>query len=59
LPSPARQARDVTGIRSENLVKIEFYKLRDDGLLEMIPELKAPKSAWRLTAKGKKHVGFN
>ena len=54
-----RQARDVTGIRSENLVKIEFYKLRDDGLLEMIPELKGPKSAWRLTAKGKTHVGLN
>ena len=27
-----RQARDITGIRSENLVKIECYKLRDDGL---------------------------
>jgi ATP-dependent DNA helicase RecG len=54
-----RQARDVTGIRSENLVKVEFYKLRDDGLLEMIPELKGPKSAWRLTTKGKKHVGIS
>jgi ATP-dependent DNA helicase RecG len=51
-----RQARDVTGIRSENLVKIEFYKLRDEGLLEMIPELKGPKSAWRLTKKGKKQT---
>ncbi len=56
-----RQARDVTGIRSENLVKIEFYKLRDEGLLEMIPELKGPKSAWRLTASGKDkvHPGSN
>lgn len=51
-----RQARDVTGIRSENLVKIEFYKLRDEGLLEMIPELKGPRSAWRLTKKGKAHI---
>lgn len=51
-----RQARDVTGIRSENLVKIEFYKLRDEELLEMIPELKGPKSAWRLTGKGKKQI---
>lgn len=51
-----RQARDVTGIRSENLVKIEFYKLRDEGLLEMIPELKGPKSAWRLTPKGRKQI---
>jgi ATP-dependent DNA helicase RecG len=54
-----KQARDVTGIRSENLAKIEFYKLRDDGLLEMIPDLKGPKSAWRLTQKGKKHLGLN
>lgn len=42
-----KQARDITGIRSENLVKREFYKLRDAGLLEQIPELKGPKSAWR------------
>jgi ATP-dependent DNA helicase RecG len=47
------QARDITGIRSENLVKIEFYKLRDEGLLERVPELKGPKSAWRLTENGK------
>jgi ATP-dependent DNA helicase RecG len=42
-----KQARDITGIRSENLVKREFYKLRDAGMLEQIPELKGPKSAWR------------
>lgn len=48
------QAREITGIKSENLVKIEFYKLRDDGLLERIPGLKGPKSAWRLTAAGKR-----
>lgn len=53
-----RQGRDITGIRSENLVKIEYYKLRDEGLLEMIPELKGPKSAWRLTRKGRVHVGL-
>jgi ATP-dependent DNA helicase RecG len=52
-----KQARDVTGIKSENLVKIEFYKLRDAGMLEMIPELKGPRAAWRLTPKGKKSVG--
>lgn len=46
-----RQAREITGIKSENLVKVEFYKLRDAGLLEQIPELKGPKSAWRLTNK--------
>lgn len=42
-----RQARDLTGIRSENLVKVEFYKLRDAGLIERVPELKGPKSAWQ------------
>ena len=42
-----RQAREITGIRSENLVKIEFYKLRDEGLLEMVPGLKGAASAWR------------
>lgn len=44
-----RQAREITGIRSENLVKIEFYKLRDQGLLEMVPGLKGPAAAWRRT----------
>jgi len=44
-----RQAREITGIRSENLVKIEFYKLRDEGLLEMVPGLRGPAAAWRLT----------
>ena len=47
-----QQARDITGIKSENLVKIEFYKLRDEGLLERVPELKGSKSAWRLTNTG-------
>lgn len=46
-----RQAREITGIKSENLVKIEFYKLRDVGLLEPIPELKGPRSAWRKPAR--------
>lgn len=53
-----RQGRDITGIRSENLVKVEYYKLRDEGYLEMIPELKGPKSAWRLTLEGRRHVGL-
>lgn len=43
-----RQARDITGIKSENAVKSEFYKLRDTGKIEMIPELKGNKAAWRL-----------
>lgn len=44
-----RQAREITGIKSENSMKSEFYKLRDEGLLEMIPELKGAAAAWRLT----------
>lgn len=44
-----KQARDITGIKSENAVKSEFYKLRDIGKIEMIPELKGNKAAWRLT----------
>jgi ATP-dependent DNA helicase RecG len=51
-----QQARDITGIKSENLVKVEFYKLRDEGFLEKVPDLKGPKSAWQLTALGKSEV---
>jgi ATP-dependent DNA helicase RecG len=51
-----RQARGLTGIKSENLVKVEFYKLRDEELLERIPGLEGSASAWRLTEKGKKRV---
>ena len=50
------QARDMTGIKSENLVKIEFYKLRDGGFLERVPGLKGPKSAWQLTELGKAEI---
>lgn len=46
-----RQARDITGIKSENAVKSEFYKLKEVGLIEMIPELKGKKAAWRLVRK--------
>ena len=51
-----RHARDITGIKSENLVKIEFYKLRDEGHIERVPDLAGPKSAWQLTAKGKEFI---
>ncbi len=43
-----RQARELTGIKSENLVKIEFYKLRDENIIERVPGLEGPASAWRL-----------
>lgn len=48
-----KQARDITGIRSENSMKTEFYKLRDEGYLERVPGREGPSSAWRLTEKGK------
>ena len=51
-----QQARDITGIKSENLVKVEFYKLRDEGFLERVPGLKGPKSAWQLTKLGKAEI---
>jgi ATP-dependent DNA helicase RecG len=51
-----RQARDITGIRSENLVKIEFYKLRDEGHIERVPGLAGPKSAWQLTDRGREFL---
>jgi ATP-dependent DNA helicase RecG len=46
-----RQAREITGIKSENLVKIEFYKLRDEGLLQMVPGLRGSAAAWQRTNK--------
>jgi ATP-dependent DNA helicase RecG len=42
------QARDITGIRSENAMKNEFYKLRDQKKLEMVPGKKGSAAAWRL-----------
>jgi hypothetical protein len=35
---------------------IEFYKLRDEGHIERVPGKAGPKSAWRLTAKGKRYL---
>lgn len=49
-------ARELTGIGSENSVKLVFYRLRDKKLLERVPDLKGSKAAWRLTRKGKEHV---
>jgi ATP-dependent DNA helicase RecG len=42
-----RQGRVLTGIKSENSMKRIFWKLRDRGLIEMIPERPLCKSAWR------------
>jgi ATP-dependent DNA helicase RecG len=51
-----RHARDITGIKSENLVKIEFYKLRDEGHIERVPDKAGPRSAWQLTLKGERYL---
>lgn len=42
-----KQARDITGIKSENAVKREFYSLKAANLLEMNPGLKGNKAEWR------------
>ncbi len=41
------QARDLTGIQSENAVKKEFYKLRDQKLIERVPGKGGGRAAWR------------
>lgn len=41
------QARELTGIRSENAMKNVFYKLRDKRIIERVPGLEGPASAWR------------
>lgn len=42
------QAREMTGIRSENQMKNVFYRLRDQGLLERVPGKNGNAAAWRL-----------
>ena len=48
------QARDITGIRSENAVKRVFLKLRDAGLIERVPKLRGSAALWRLTDQNQK-----
>jgi ATP-dependent DNA helicase RecG len=43
------QARTLTGIKSENAVKKEFYKLRDQGVIERVPDKGGGHAAWRRT----------
>lgn len=42
------QAREITGIRSENAVKRVFLKLKDADLIERVPGLRGSASLWRL-----------
>lgn len=40
-------ARDLSGIRSENQMKEVFYRLRDEKLIERVPDKKGNAAAWR------------
>lgn len=40
-------ARVLTGIKSENTMKNLFYKLRDNGLIERVPNKNGSASSWR------------
>ena len=42
-----KQARNLTGIKSENAVKKEFLKLRDQGVIERVPGRGGARAAWR------------
>jgi hypothetical protein len=46
-------ARDLTAIKSENTMKEVFYRLRDRGMLEQVPDKRGKSSAWR-----KSNVGY-
>ncbi len=51
-------ARQITGITSENKVKEVFYRLRDAGKLERVPDRRGSASAWRRPARnGASHTG--
>jgi ATP-dependent DNA helicase RecG len=52
-----RVARGLTGIKSENSMKVVFWRLRDLGLIEQVPGRSGFASAWqkkRKTARPKK-----
>jgi ATP-dependent DNA helicase RecG len=43
-----KEARDITGIRSENSMKNVFLRLQSQGQIEPVPDLKGSASRWRL-----------
>lgn len=45
------QARELTGIKSENEVKRVFLRLAKEGLIERVPELKGSASRWKRTKR--------
>ena len=42
-----RIARELTGIRSENSMKEVFYRLRDSGVITMVPGRSQARAAWK------------
>ncbi|WP_417250387.1 ATP-binding protein [Celeribacter sp.] len=42
-----QQARELTGIKSENTMKNVFYRLREAGEIEQTPKVKGKKHSWR------------
>lgn len=44
-----KEARDITGIRSENSMKNVFLRLQEQGHIEPVPGLKGSASRWQLT----------
>lgn len=42
-----RVARELTGIRSENSMKEVFYRLRDSGLIDQVPDRSQARKAWQ------------
>lgn len=41
-----KQARELTGIKSENQMKEVLYRLRDQGIIYLSPDLKGNKATW-------------
>ena len=50
-------ARDLTGVKSGDMIKRYFYKLRDEGLIERLPGTRGRASAWR--KKGAEKTSYN
>ncbi|MDZ8186629.1 MAG: ATP-binding protein [Nostoc sp. ChiSLP02] len=40
-------AREITGVASESTIKAAFYRLRDRGLIELVPGTRTATSAWQ------------
>lgn len=51
-----RQAREISGIHSENQMKDVFYRLRDRGLIERVPGKEGNAAAWKLVDSGSKEL---